>query len=185
MHNVINGINVSAFEQFANGVKEDPARAKAKFKVNTQWQGQTRTVSTVESYELCGVSRDRSFKIEADEPIELLGNNTAPNPQELLMAALNACLSVAYVAIASTMGVKVHLLNIETTGQLNLLGFLGQDDTVNPGYDQVEYTVHIHADGTDEQMEEIHQAVIRTSPNYSNFAKPIRMISNFIHTHAS
>jgi hypothetical protein len=35
----------------------------------------------------------REFSIAADEPPELLGANTAPNPQ-LLIAAFNACIMV-------------------------------------------------------------------------------------------
>ncbi|MGC7358423.1 OsmC family protein, partial [Mycobacteroides abscessus subsp. massiliense] len=68
--------------------------------------------------------------MEADEPPELLGGNTAPNPQELLMAALNACMSVGYAAVAATMGVTVRSLEIETTGELDLRGFLGLDANV-------------------------------------------------------
>jgi uncharacterized OsmC-like protein len=41
---------------------------------------------------------ERSHKIVADEPYELLGRDSAPNPQELLMSAFNACMMVGYVA---------------------------------------------------------------------------------------
>ena len=37
------------------------------------------------------------------------------------------------------------------------------------------YTVHLEGDGTREQFEEIHQAVMATSPNYFNMAQPIQM----------
>ncbi|CAN2968549.1 hypothetical protein METHPM2_130016 [Pseudomonas sp. PM2] len=35
----------------------------------------------------------RGFVIDVDEPAELLGTNTAANPQELILAALNACMT--------------------------------------------------------------------------------------------
>ena len=38
---------------------------------------------------------------------ELLGQNSAPNPQELLMTALNACITVGYVAGAAVKGVTL------------------------------------------------------------------------------
>lgn len=180
MDSVINGIDVEALKSFADSAAEDPEKAKAKFAVQTRWTGQTRTVSSVKSYGLLGETYERSFTIEADEPQELLGNNTAPNPQELLMAALNACLSVGYVLNAAMAGVLVRSLEIETRGELDLRGLLALDEEVNPGYDEVHYRVCIDADATTEQLEEIHQAVMRTSPNFSNFSKSIRMVPELV-----
>lgn len=176
----LNGINVAALEQFASGIQQNPGNAAAKFEVNTHWDGQTRSVTRVKSYELQGHKHARDFTIETDEPNELLGANTAPNPQEVLMAALNACMTVGYVANAATLGIKIRSLRIETTGTLDLRGFLGLNESVNPGYDEVQYTVHMDADGTPEQIEQIHQAVMRTSPNFSNFAKAIRMVPKLV-----
>lgn len=175
MNNKTNGIDVIAFQKFADKVTQNPDKAKARFSVQTDWAGQTRTVSTIKSYDLFEKSYERTFHITADEPVEILGTNTAPNPQELLMTALNACLSVAYVAIAASKGINVNSLKINTTGELDLRGFLGLDENVNPGFDSVQYTVHIDAEASQQQIEEIHQAVLLTSPNYANFSRSIKM----------
>ncbi len=111
----------------------------------------------------------------SDEPVELLGSNEAPNPQELLLAALNACMMVGYVAGASLKGITLDTVEIRTRGELDLRGFLGLDESVSPGYRRINYTVHISGNGTREQFEEIHQAVMATSPNYFNMAQPIQM----------
>ena len=47
--------------------------------------------------------------------------------------------------------------------------------TVPPGYEAIDYDVRIKGDGTPEQFEEIHQTVMKTSPNYFNISRPIRM----------
>ncbi|MCI0997817.1 OsmC family protein, partial [Pseudomonas corrugata] len=112
----------------------------------------------------------------ADEPPELLSTNSAPNPQELLMAALNACLSVGYVANAAAMGIEIRSLEIETDGRLDLRGFLGLDENVNPGYDEVGYVVRISTDAEPDKVEELHRVVSRTSVNLANFSKAIRMV---------
>jgi uncharacterized OsmC-like protein len=109
----------------------------------------------------------------ADEPLELLGTNTAPNPQELLMSALNACMMVGYVAGAALNGITLQKLEIETSGTLDLRGFLGLDDKVKPGYEKLSYVVRIKGNGTPLQFREIHETVMRTSPNYFNIARPI------------
>lgn len=170
-----NGIDLPALGEFVEQVKADPGQAVARFRVTTRWSGQTRSETTVEGYELGGKPIDRRFKVIADEPLELLGTDTAPNPQELLMAALNACMAVGYVAQASVRGIELRILEIETAGQLDLRGFLGLEEDVPAGYRQLDYTVRIGGAGTPEQFREIHQAVMRTSPNFFNLNQPICM----------
>lgn len=176
MADVINGIDVSALGEVAESVGRDPASGNVQFSVTTRWQGQTKTVTSTEAYSLGGQRYPRDFQIVADEPVELLGAGSAPNPQELLMAGLNACMAVGYAAVAATKGVTVRSLEIATVGELDLRGFLGLDESVNPGYDEIHYTVRIDADGTAEQIQEIHDAVMRTSPNFANLAKAVRLV---------
>lgn len=176
MSNIVNGINVDHLQQFVQDVSKDASKGTIRYNVNTKWEGQTRTVATVNHYELGGERHVRAFEIVADEPVELLGRNTAPNPQELLMAGLNACMSVGYVAHAAVMGITIHSLEIETGGQLDLRGFLGLDDTVNPGFDEVEYVVRLRTDASPERVQELHELATRTSVNRANFSKAIRMV---------
>jgi uncharacterized OsmC-like protein len=171
----VNGLNVDALHEVIEEVKKDPAKGIVEFKVKTGWKGQTQSETTVESYKLAGKEIKRRFTIQSDEPFELLGENTSANPQELLMAALNACITVGYVAGAAVNGISLHKLEIETTGQLDLRGFLGIDSNVKPGYESIQYVVRIAGDGTPEQFRQIHENVIKTSPNYFNVSRPIRL----------
>ncbi|WP_254514652.1 OsmC family protein [Novosphingobium sp. G106] len=173
--NVVNGLDLEALNGVVGEIQQDASKALVRFSVATRWTGQTGSKTTVKGYEIAGEQVAREFEIEADEPHELLGTNQAPNPQELLMAAVNACMTVGYVAGASLRGITLSRLEIDTTGQLDLRGFLGLDDGVPPGYEQIDYTVRIAGDGTPEQFDEIHAAVMKTSPNYFNIARPIRM----------
>lgn len=171
----INGIDVDALRQVMADIAEQPSRGIAKFEVATSWKGGTRSKSDVRSWELGGQRKPRNFTVLTDEPPELLGDSTAPNPQEVLMAALNACMTVGYVANCAAHGIELESLSIETSGQLDLRGFLGLDPNVKPGYEEVHYTVRIRGNGTPEQFEKVHKAVMATSPNFSNFASPIQM----------
>lgn len=171
----VNGIDVPALRAVIRDVEQDPKKGLVEFRVRSQWRGQTRSETRVDGYTIGGTKVARSFQIAADEPFELLGENTAPNPQELLMAALNACVMVGYVAGASARGITLEKLEIETHGELDLRGFLGIDPGVRPGYESVHFTVRIKGDGTPEQFREIHETVLRTSPNYFNVSRPIRI----------
>ena len=171
----VNGIDVDALHGVIEEVKKDPAKGVVEFKVKTAWRGQTKSETSVESYKLGGNEIRRQFVIKADEPFELLGENTAANPQELLMAALNACMTVGYVAGAAVNGITLTKLEIETMGQLDLRGFLGIDSSIKPGYESLRYVVRIAGNGTAEQFREIHENVIKTSPNYFNVSRPVRL----------
>ena len=76
----------------------------------------------------------RQFTIDIDEPYELGGSNRHANPQEHLLAALNACMMVGYVAQCSLRGITLEKLEIESEGDIDLRGFLGLDPAVSPGY---------------------------------------------------
>ena len=170
-----NGLDLVALSETVEAIEKDASLAKAGFEVTTRWAGQTRSETVVESYSLGGKRIERQHRIVADEPCELLGTDSAPNPQELLMAAINACMTVGYVANASLRGIRLDSLELRMRGTLDLRGFLGLSDDVPPGYENVDYDVIIKGDGTPEDFEEIHRAVMKTSPNYFNLSRPVRM----------
>jgi uncharacterized OsmC-like protein len=169
----VNGIDLDALDQMVDRIEANPGCGTAGFRVKTEWKGQCRSDTTVESFTCAGTPIPRSFTIVCDEPRELLGQDLAPNPQELLLSALNACMIVGYVAQAALRGIRLDDCRIETEGELDLRGFLGLDEEVSPGYRRIKYTVYLEGDGTREQFEEIHQAVMATTPNYFNMPQPI------------
>ena len=91
------------------------------------------------------------------------------------MAALNACMTVGYVAQCAVRGITLESLEIETEGEIDLRGFLGIDPNVPPGYESLRYTVRLRGDGTEEQFAEIHEAVMATSPNFYNVANAVAL----------
>ncbi|HEY9779636.1 MAG TPA: OsmC family protein [Leptolyngbyaceae cyanobacterium] len=171
----LNGIDTNAIKQIADEVSRDPKQGIVKFQVATNWIDGPKSVTQIDSYELAGQKISKNFVVQIDEPTELLGSNTAPNPQEMLMAAFNACILVGYVALSSIQGIELEKLRIETEGELDLRGFLGIDPTVKPGYNEIRYTVHIKGNATPEQFQEIHKTVMATSPNFWNMANAIEL----------
>lgn len=173
--NRVNGLDLAALGETVEAIEQDAAKAIVGFDVTTRWTGQTRSETTVDGFTLAGERITRTHKIVADEPCELLGADSAPNPQELLMAAFNACIMVGYVAGASVNGITLDSVEIKTRGELDLRGFLGLSDEVIPGYESIAYEVKIKGDGTAEQFAAIHETVMKTSPNYFNISRPIRV----------
>ena len=97
---VVNGINLDDLFALIEGIRTDPAKAKTHWRVATTWQGQTRSRAEVEGFGIGGAEVPRRFAIDIDEPYELGGSNRFANPQEHLIAALNACMTVGYVECA-------------------------------------------------------------------------------------
>ena len=170
---VVNGMNLDDLFTLIDGVKQNPAKGKTDWRVTTTWQGQARTRAQVESFHIGGERVPRCFSIDIDEPYELGGSNQFANPQEHLLAALNACMMVGYVAQCAVRGIKLDKLEIETHGEIDLRGFLGIDPSIPPGYEALNYTVRIKGNATKEEFAEIHKAVMATSPNFHNVSRPV------------
>lgn len=174
----LNGIDVEKLQQSIAAVAADPAAGMTRWTVNTRWAGGTVSRTEVKGFEIGGRHVPQDFTLTVDEPDELCGTSTHPNPQQYLMAAMNACMMVGYVAVASLMGVELESVEIESDGQIDLRGFFGLDSAVKPGYDEIHYTVRIRGQGTPEQFRQIHETVMATSPNRYNIANPIRLTAD-------
>ena len=172
---VINGLNVDDVQALIETVQRDPAEGQTKWKVSSAWQGGTHMRAQVESFHLGGEEYTRPFTIDIDEPEQIGGTNRHPNPQEHLIAALNACMMVGYVALSAMHGITLERLEIETEGDIDLRGFFGLDPNVAPGYESLRYTVRIKGDATEEQFAEIHKMVMATSPNFYNINRPVAL----------
>ena len=172
---IVNGVNVDDLLALIEGVRRDARKGATSWRVTTTWQGQTRSRAQVEGFEIGGERVPRWFSIDIDEPSELGGSNRFANPQEHLLAALNACMAVGYVAQCSVRGIALESLEIETDGEIDLRGFLGIDPAVPPGYENLRYVVRIKGRGTREEFAEVHEAVMATSPNFYNLSRPVAL----------
>jgi hypothetical protein len=134
---------------------------------STSWQGQTRSRAQIEGFEIGGDHVPRRFTIDIDEPCELGGTNRFANPQEHPMAALNACMTVGYVAQCAVRWITLESLEIETDGEI--------DPAVLPGYENLKYIVRIKGSGTKQEFAEVHEAVMAASPNVYNVSRPVAL----------
>jgi uncharacterized OsmC-like protein len=171
----VNGIDVAAVLQLVDEVAADSAKGMTHWRVATCWQGQTHSRTRVEGYALGGREVARDFTIDIDEPLELGGANRFANPQEYLLAALNGCMTVGYVAQCALRGIRLDHLEIITEGDIDLRGFFGLSQDVAPGYRELSYTVRIGGDASEAQFAEVHAAVMATSPNFYNIAHAVKL----------
>ena len=176
----LNGIDTEALKQVMGQISKDPPLGKVKFQVTTTWKGTTKSETVVQGYEIGGQRVKRVHTFVIDEPTELLGEDTAANPQEYLMGAMNACILNTYVIAAAMKGIRLEKVEMETEGELDLRGFLGLDNNVIPGYKELKYKVRLKGNGTRAQYEEVHRTVVATSPNYYNMSHAIKLNAELI-----
>lgn len=176
----VNGIAVAELRQSIDAIGADNTRGHTSWCVNSQWMGGTRSDHHIEGCSIGGQFVKRPFVIKVDEPQELAGTNQFANPQEYLLAALNACMMVGYTAVAALMGVKLTKLEVQTRGDIDLRGFLGIGDRVPAGYVALEQEVHIAGSGTPEEFSRLHDIVRATSPNFFNITRAVPVRSRMI-----
>ena len=150
----LNDVNMDAVAGLAGKIQQQPEVADTRWNAKVNWKGGFRSEATI-----------RDFGPRAsDEPGTLGGTDTGPNPVEQVLAALGNCLAVGYAANATAAGIELKDLSIELEGDLDLHTFLGLDPTGNAGYQGIRVDVHLDAEATGEQLAELHEAVVGTSP---------------------
>jgi len=174
--NIVNGIDTDAVHTLIEDVDGDPAKGMTHWRVASAWQGGTHSRAQVDGFAIGGANVPRRFVIDMDEPFEIGGANAYANPQEYLLAAMNACMIVGYTALCALQGIALEKLEITTEGDIDLRGFFGLDPAVPAGYRELQSRVVIRGDGTEEQFQNIHQMVLATSPNFFNITRAIRVV---------
>ena len=177
---LINGIDTDALRGVIREVAQDSSKGQTHWQVTTEWKGGTRSDTQVDQCNIGGQTVHKKFNISVDEPLELGGTNQFANPQEILMAGLNSCMAVGYVVGCAMHGIVLESLRIETEGDIDLRGFLGLDPNVVPGYEELRYQVFIKGQGTPEQFQQVHETVMKSSPNRFNLATAIPLKAKLV-----
>ncbi len=176
----VNGLDPEAVAALAREIEQDPARGRAGFRIRSVWRGQARSRGSVEPYSIGGRLVYRHFTVDADEPFELLGRNTAPNPQELLLAALNACLLVGYAAAAARRGIVLEQVEIETSQDLDLRDVLAEGPAERRAAAPIRCQVRLRGQAAAEQLREMHEVVLSRSPNVATILDPVPLEASLV-----
>lgn len=178
-----NNLSLSALSEFANEIREAPEEADISYGVSLAWETGTRSAVQAKPMSVGPHKVSRSFSWKVDEPRQLLGGNHGPNPQELMLSGLGACIMVAFVVGATTKGIQIDSLEIDVEGDLDLSGFLGLGGSGPVGFPQIKYDIRVMADAPDEILEEIHKQAVAHSPNAMTIANPVALKGNLIIDH--
>ena len=159
---LLNDVDLDAVADLTNAVLSNPAAASTVWRADVTWQGGFQSSAQIRAFPA----------VPSDEPPALGGNDSAPNPVEQLLAALGNCLAVGYAANATARGIELTNLRIAVTGDLDLRSFLGLRPG-HAGFQGITATVHLDSDATPEQLADLHDAVVGSSPVGHTLQAPI------------
>ena len=175
------GVDVEQLTETIETVSESPGVGQFRFYAETEWRDALKCVTEIDEFDQAGERiRTREFHVEGDEPEQILGERTAPNAVELLLAALGSCLSVGYAANAAAMGIELDDLRFELSGEVDLRGFLGISEEIRAGYEEVTVTTYIDADASEEELAELREHVEATSPLVDNITNEVPLETDLV-----
>jgi uncharacterized OsmC-like protein len=163
---MVNGVDVDALFETIGNLREMPNLADFRFRLTNEWMGCGHNRSMVKNFYGAGqeqTDRPKPFMLEADEPPMLLGQDKGANPVEHLLHAITSCVTTALVYHAAAKGIRIEALESRTEGDIDLRGFLGIDDSVPRGFQNIRMMFKIKADVPDEELEEL----CKLGPTYS------------------
>lgn len=173
--NSVNGVDLDRLAATIDHVSADPTLARFEFRARNQWIDGGHNRTTIMGFYGAGqedTSRTEPFVLEADEPPLLLGDNQGPNAGEYLLKALAACLTGTIVYHAAARGIVLEGLECAIEGDVDVQGFLGLDETVRPGFQQIRVAFKATGDFDDEQLAELAR-LTRYSPVRDTVSNPV------------
>lgn len=160
-------IDAEGLAAFAQKGCSNPS-ARGTNKVHTVMQGQFRSLSYVGDH----------APVVVDEPLHLLGENTAPAPGEIVLSALGGCLAVGITAVATYKKIKLTKLELFLEGDIGNSAAWGAGGHLDKqpeqmGFQAVRVSVDIQGDASAEELQEIVRHADYFSPVANSIRNPI------------
>ena len=148
-------VDKDGLEKLAAKGKADPTQVRTA-KCRTVAEGRFRHLNYVRTLPAHVV----------DEPPQLLGDDTAPNPSEAALAALGSCISVGIHANAVHRGIALSRIELELEGDINITSVWGVGDVGEKpvGFTAVRIKAHVEGDADRKTLDELVKHAVRWSP---------------------
>lgn len=148
-------IDKSGLEELIKNAKQNPEVIKT-LKCKTVAKGKFRHANYIRTLPAYIV----------DEPPTLLGEDTAPNPSEAVLAALGSCIAVGIHANAIAQNIIITKLEVELEGDLNITAVWGTGDMSEKpmGFTDVRINVTLQTDKDKQTNDALIAHAIKYSP---------------------
>lgn len=175
----LNGLDLQQMSETVAALKDNPSLAHFEFRARNHWVNGGENHSTIQGFYGAGKedeSRSEPFEFTNGEPPVLLGGNEGANPVEFLLHALAGCVTTTTVLHATARGIRIKSLSTELDGNIDVQGLLDLDDQVPVGYEQIRIRMHIEADCSDEELDDLLAFARNHSPVCNTVCRPVPVI---------
>lgn len=177
-------VDPTALANTVEAVRKEPALGKVTFRLGGQSGGGLRVITQTGALSQAGQrdpSRAGKFSLQSDEPIALLGSDTAVSPGEYVLQALAGCYTVTLAANAAARGIELTKLGLELECDFDLNGFLGINPDVRCGAQEIRVRVSLESPGTPkEDLEALVRATEQRSPIRDTLANPVEVKTTLV-----
>lgn len=177
--NTLNGLDLQQMSDTVAALKDNPSLARFEFRARNHWVNGGENRSTIKDFYGAGMedhSRSEAFEFTNGEPPVLLGGNEGANPVEFLLHALAGCVTTTTVLHAAARGIRIKSLSTELDGNIDVQGLLNLDDSVPVGYEQIRIRMHIEADCSDEELDDLLAFARNHSPVCNTVCRPVPVV---------
>ena len=123
----------------------------------------------------------RQFTFLVDEPPTFGGDDSGPNPEELVLAAVGACQVITASLYAALLGIHLSHYEVALKGYLDLRGFYGiAVSGKSAGFDRVVCEVRIESDASEDKLRQFEQLVEERCVGHGTLQNPVRVESEWI-----
>jgi putative redox protein len=98
------------------------------------------------------------------------GNDEGPNPLEVFLSTLPACICAIGRIIATQKGIELRGIDVQVEGDIDKDFLLGKTTTGRAGFTEIRSFVNIDADMTKEEKEEFLKEIAVRCPIADNMA---------------
>ena len=154
---VVNGVSVTKLFGIINAIQENPTIAKFNFRSKGKWVNGGHNRTTINDFYGAGQTHVRSqpFVYEMDEP-----------------PALSGCLTTALIYHGAAQGIKIEEVETTLSGDVDLHGFLGLDESVRNGFQKIHVTFSIKSNAPEEKLRELMELAQKRSPVFDMLSHP-------------
>lgn len=104
------------------------------------------------------------WTLKVDETVEDGGTNSGPNPMQYFITSLASCQNEQAQVVAEELSISIDKIDIALAVDLNLDGFMGEDDHSNNCFKKAKLSAVVHSDMSISQLVELGKRVDNRCP---------------------
>ncbi len=152
----INGFSLFEITNIIESITESPKRSKSKMMAVYNWKSDGAN---------SGLTKD-SFVVDIDNyssshPSLVLNGNEWVSPMKTLLESLSKSITITLLLHAAARGIKISFLTLSVDAVTDIRGFMGLDDTITSGFQEIRVDLTIGSSATESQVDQLKRCLKR------------------------